>query len=62
MIIASMSRVPKLVVFSSVLAIVATLLFVINDATIKYLSLKNIKFYHFISMEYQHIWRYRFTY
>jgi len=48
MIIASMSRVPKLVVFSSVLAIVATLLFVINDATIKYLSLKNIKFYHFI--------------
>ena len=43
-----LNRIPKAVVFSSALAIVATLLFVINDATIKYLALKNIKFYHFI--------------
>jgi drug/metabolite transporter (DMT)-like permease len=48
MISSFLSRVPKPVVFSSSLAVVATLLFVINDATIKYLSLKNIKFYHFI--------------
>ena len=33
---------------ASTLALIATIFFVINDATIKYLSLQNVKFYHFI--------------
>ena len=41
-------KLPKNVVISSVFAVLATVFFVINDATIKFLSIQDIKFYHFI--------------
>ena len=41
-------RFPRTIIVSSCLATAATLLFVLNDAIIMYISLQEIKFYHFI--------------
>ncbi len=41
-------KLPRAVIVSSCLAIIATFLFVVNDAIIMYITLQEIKFYHFI--------------
>ena len=41
-------KLPSAVIISSCLAIIATFLFVVNDAIIMHITLQEIKFYHFI--------------